>query len=411
MQREGKAADVVATNQGMRVKAFSDKNSGKGNVKLIWIMAATASMAAALPLTAAVLPEDRFDALFHYYDGGGITIDGPSILARKQINNNVSIVGNYYVDAISSASIDVVTSASPYTEKRTEHSVGINYLHEKSILNLGYISSEENDFEAKSMYFSISQSVFGDLTTLSMGYAKGHDNIFRTLKTGGIPGRDPNFAKEADRQSFSIGLSQVITKHLITNINYDLITDTGYLNNPYRTVRYTDGSRASEEYPNTRTSNAVSISANYYLPYRAALHGTYRVFGDTWGIQASNYEIGYTHPLDKGWVFSGHYRKYSQTQASFYRDLFNPLTTYTYLGSDKELSTFDSWTVGLEASYEFNTPGWRFIDKGSINFKYNYMAFNYENFSDLRGVSIPTGNEQQYAFSANIIQAYLSLWY
>ena len=43
---------------------------------------------------ASVLPEDRSDALYHRYEGGGVLIDGPSVLVRKQVGKNVSMVGN-----------------------------------------------------------------------------------------------------------------------------------------------------------------------------------------------------------------------------------------------------------------------------------------------------------------------------
>ena len=41
-------------------------------------------------------------------------------MVRKQSGNSVSVVGNYYVDDVSSALIDVVTTASPYTEERRQ---------------------------------------------------------------------------------------------------------------------------------------------------------------------------------------------------------------------------------------------------------------------------------------------------
>ena len=65
-------------------------------------------------VTAAVLPEDRADIMFHEYDGGGVEINGPSILVRKSVSKNVSAYAKYYVDSVSSASIDVITTASPY---------------------------------------------------------------------------------------------------------------------------------------------------------------------------------------------------------------------------------------------------------------------------------------------------------
>src|SRR5690606_31199047 len=94
---------------------------------------------------AGVLPEERADVLFHSYDGGGVTIQGPSLLVRKQFADKFSASANYYVDRVTSASIDVVTTASPYTEERTQYSVGFDYLHDSWLLNLGFTSSEEND--------------------------------------------------------------------------------------------------------------------------------------------------------------------------------------------------------------------------------------------------------------------------
>jgi len=75
--------------------------------------------AAALVGTAAkggVLPDDRADLLYHSYSGGGVTINGTSLLVRKKVGDHVSLVGNWYTDSVSGASIDVVTQASPYKE-------------------------------------------------------------------------------------------------------------------------------------------------------------------------------------------------------------------------------------------------------------------------------------------------------
>ena len=59
---------------------------------------------------AAVLPEDRTDLMYHYYSGGGVTVNGPAVLVRKSAGDNVSVSGRYYVDTVSSASVDVVTT-------------------------------------------------------------------------------------------------------------------------------------------------------------------------------------------------------------------------------------------------------------------------------------------------------------
>ena len=126
---------------------------------------------------AGVLPEDRADVLYHYYDGGGVQIDGPSILVRKKIGQSVSFSGNYYVDTVSSASIDVVTQASKYSEERKETSLGVDYLRGDTSMSLGATKSDESDYNAKTLNFNISQEVFGGLTTVSMGYGRGSDDV------------------------------------------------------------------------------------------------------------------------------------------------------------------------------------------------------------------------------------------
>jgi hypothetical protein len=48
----------------------------------------------ALPASvlAGVLPDDRGDALYHRYEGGGVTIDGPSVLVRKKAGKSLSFI-------------------------------------------------------------------------------------------------------------------------------------------------------------------------------------------------------------------------------------------------------------------------------------------------------------------------------
>src|SRR5690606_36021966 len=74
------------------------------------------------PASAGVLADDRADVLYHRYDGGGITIHGPSVLVRKKFGERFGASANYYVDMVSSASVDVELTASPYEEERTQKS-------------------------------------------------------------------------------------------------------------------------------------------------------------------------------------------------------------------------------------------------------------------------------------------------
>lgn len=356
---------------------------------------------------AGVLPEDRADLLYHRYEGGGVEIDGPSLLVRKKVGNSVSFVGNYYVDMVSSASIDVVTTASPYTEERTQWSLGMDYLRGNTTISTNYISSNESDFDATTYSISISQDMFGDLTTLSLSYALGDDVVGRS--------DDPTFVRDNTRQHYGIGLTQIFTRNLITSIKVETITDEGYLNNPYRSVRYLDPVSAigysyePELYPATRTTTAVGLRARYYLPYRAAVQGEYRFFTDTWGVDANTAAISYIHPW-RDWTFEVKYRWHNQDGAHFYRDIFARSEATNFRGRDKELSALTSNSLRLKVSYSFLKDGWNFVDKGTVNFSIDMLSVDYDEFSDLTTGAV-LGSEPLYTLDANVIQFFVSFWY
>jgi hypothetical protein len=367
-----------------------------------WSLFAVGVLGFCVPLMAAVLPEDRADFLFHSYSGGGLDVHGPSILVRKKLGEQMSLWGKYYVDALTSATIDVVTSASKYTERRIEKSAGVDYLRNKTKMSFSQINSVENDYVANTMNFNISQDMFGDLTTVSLGYTKGLDDIYET--------GNPGFHEKAHRQNYRVGVSQVLTKNFVTSLNYETITDEGYLGSPYQSVRYLNSTPSGPvKYPHTHTSQAFALNGLYYLPYRAAVKLGYRFYTDTWGVQGQTYNLGYTHPLKNNWTLDFNYRYYTQTHANFYSDLF--VGPQNYVTRDKELSTFASRSIGMKASYNFLNDGWKFIDKGSADIAFDHIMFDYKDFRDLR-VSVATpGTEPLYNFSANVLQLFVSLWY
>lgn len=357
---------------------------------------------------AAVLPEDRADALYHGYDGGDVEVTGPSILVRKSFGQSVSMSANYYTDSVTSASIDVIaTGASEYSEDRTQYSIGADYLHGNVIMSASYTNSDENDYEGNTASFSISQDLFGDLTNVSIGYAYGWDTV--------MDNTDPTFSEDVDRQTFHVGLSQIITKDFVMGANLEVITDEGFLNNPYRSVRYLDSSPRGysyqkEKYPNTRTSTAFSLTGKYYLPYRAVLGGSYRFFTDDWDVLAHTFEVNYVHPWHD-WLFEAKYRYYTQTQADFYSDLFPGINAQNFLARDKELSDHSSNTFGLGVTYTFLEHGTKYIEKGIVSGAIDFISFDYNNFRDARVDVLTPGTEPLYSFDATVYRIFVSIWY
>jgi hypothetical protein len=387
-----------------------------------------------LSVSATVLPDERLDALGHLYDGGGIQISGPSILVRKNIGSAVSVSAHYYTDMVSSASIDVqysksakdlVSGASSYSEERLEQALGLTYIIDRTTFDMGYTTSKENDYNAKTYNFNVSQAFFGDLTTLSFGGSVGSDLVGKNLKNGGP---DPLFRKmDKERHKYSIALSQIVTKNLIVDLSVDAGSDQclrlkvgeSCLNNPQRQVRFVaPGERGfdfqAEKYPLTHNTDAVGLRAIYHLPYRATLRGDIRNFSDSWGLTAKNAEIRYTHELDSQYLLEVKYRVYKQTAADFYSDLFLYKDEKTFLARDKELSPFSSTSVGVGLTYKmpWRIPG---FESSTANFYWDHIQINYDDFRDYNNFmdkgSFKDGDESLYQLDADVIRLYFSFWF
>lgn len=357
---------------------------------------------------AAILPEERVDALYHRYDGGGLKVDGTSVLVRKNIADKVSVSGNYFVDNVSSASIDVVTQASKFSDKRTEKSLNVDYLFDRTLMSGGYIHSSESDYLSKTFHFDVSQDFFGDLSTFSMGYTRGNNII----KQNGIP----DFRQTSVHQEYRVGLSQILTRDLIVSGTEEIMVDDGYLSNPYRSFRYASATDTTyhwqtEVFPNARTSSTTGLHAKYHLPnYRAAIYGNYRYYRDGWDLKSNTLEIGYNHTLPGGWLFDIHTRYYKQSAANFYSDLFTRADEFKYMTRDKQLSDMHSIAFGAGVTYDLPYKS-TYIDKLTFNLFWDHVKFDFSDFRDARVKNVAPGTEPEYSYDADILRLLFTIWY
>ncbi len=198
-------------------------------------------------------------------------------------------------------------------------------------------------------------------------------------------------------------------------MNFETSESDGYLQSPYRSARYLapDGTvqAEAEVYPDVRTGNAAALELKYYLPWHAALDGSYRFYKDTWGILAHTVGVGYTQPLFTTWTFDVRARYYRQGPANFYSDLFPYEDSQNFMARDRELAEYHDLTLGATASWEFH-PGWpRWIEKGTMNFSYDRMNIDYDDFRNYgRTGGTPIG-VPLYSYDANITQFFISVWY
>lgn len=369
---------------------------------------------------AAVLPDNRADVFYSDYKGGGMDITGKSVLVRKKFTEQFAVEANYFVDTVSGASVDVLSQASVIKDERKQKSLSFDYIHGKTQYTVSYMNSTERDYISNTTHFSLSQDMFGDLTTVSLGFTDSRNRVGENNGTAFKP--DIAWLGHAYSRSFQGGLSQVITKNFISGIALEVITDQGLLSNPYRSIRYRtpgDGigyGLGSQIYPHTRTSTAAEARAKYYLPYRAAASASYRYFSDTWGIAAHTIELGYTQPLSPSWTIEGRLRSYKQGHASFYSDLFPFAGSQNFEARDQNLAASTNTTLGIKATYAFLPEGWKIFKRGTITGDISRIRFKYSDFRDIRdyqppAYTGPVGDEPLYEFDATVYQIYLSMFF
>jgi hypothetical protein len=392
-------------------------------MQLNWLTRALgvlAALALAHSAPAGVLPDDRADLFLSQYSGGGMKITGESALVQKRITEALGVEADYFIDKVSGASVDVLSSASPIKDERHQKSVNVEYIHNKTTYMLGFTNSTERDYISNTPHFQISQDMFGDLTTITLGFGSTRNKVGDNHGTHLLP--DVSWVGTSQTRSYSLGLSQIITRNLIGGVTVDVLTDSGYLANPYRFIRFIDNTagntkgwaQGSEIYPLTRTSTAVEARAKYYLPYRAAAAISYRFFRDTWGITSETVELGYTHPIRNIWILEGRLRFYEQGHANFYSDLFPFANSQNFMARDKELAASKSVTLGAKATYAFLPEGWKFFKRGTATLDVSRIHIKYSDFRDIKDYGPPAytaGDEPLYQFDAMVYQLYMSMFF
>ncbi|MEO8836041.1 MAG: DUF3570 domain-containing protein, partial [Caldimonas sp.] len=324
---------------------------------------------------AADLPEDKVETLIHSYSGGGVNAYGPALLVRKSLFDKVSLSGSYYMDAVSNASIDVVTTASPYHEIRHEFGLSADYVYRDATITVGALTSHEPDYVANTGSLDVTQEVFGGMTTISLGFTKANDKV---LKHG-----SPEFSDTARHWQYRLGATQILTSRWLMSANFEALSDDGFLGSPYRVARVF-GAAVPERNPRTRSGRAVKFRLVGDLGNRDAMHVEYRYYSDTWDIKGHTAEIGYSRYFGASWLADTYLRYYTQQHALFYSD--NAPTETTYISRNRQLSTFNDIGLGAKVAYDVRKVPGKYDLK--LNGSYEFTHYSFKDFTDVRTGSL-----------------------
>lgn len=349
---------------------------------------------------AVDLPADRAEFMYHLYDGDGAKASGPALLVRKSLFDKVSLSAGYYVDAVSNASIDVVTTASPYSETRQQVDLGLEYAVRDSLIRLSASRGTEPDYTANTFGVDVSSEMFGGMTTVSLGFSEGHDEVGQ---------KDVGFFDTAKHWQYRLGVTQILTPRWFASANIEALSDEGFLGSPYRVARVF-GAAVPERVPRTRSARAIKFRAvgdvsdwftggfgGWGAGQRHAVHAEYRYYWDNWGIKAHTVEGGYSRYFGDKWLADGFLRFNHQGAALFYSD--NAEGESLYITRNRQLGTFNSTSVGGKVGYTWMKVPGRYEVK--LNASYELVHFAYKDFTDIR-------SGKAYSLNGHLLQLFVT---
>ncbi len=281
-----------------------------------------------LQLTLALLlaaspgrADSRADATLRVYtDDDDMTVVSPSVRAEAEVGRT-TIEASATADAVTGASIDVVTSASPaaISERRVEFGVGATRTVTPTAplaLSGSLHGSFEVDHEAFRGEAGASVELLDRQLTLGARYTGGRDAIGTVM--------DPSFERTRVLHQVTTTVSVILDRRTIVDVVVEGTTSRGYHASPYRRVPlvapdWPTPTWLAEEVPATRRSIAGAGRLRRALgeTWFGALG--YRVYRDDWSITSQTASVDARRQLGARVLAGVGARAYHQTGADFYR--------------------------------------------------------------------------------------------
>jgi hypothetical protein len=308
-----------------------------------------------------------------YADNDKTVVVSPHVTATATLNSKTSISATYTEDVVSSASVDVRSSASPRIyDRRQELDVGVGQDIKGVQLGGSFSHSLERDYLSNGGSLTVSRDFFQKNLTASV----------RVGFMSNVVGRadDPLFQAPLTDWSSDLALTQTLTAKTLGQLNVTFAKSDGMNASPYRKVSVSGGRFVvPESEPASRTKLAAAVALKQYFGIFVG-HVDYRFYWDT--FQLLSHTIDARLVLDLGQLsLRLRYRFYVQNGAYFYKSSYDALQAY--VSADRELSPFSSHLFGLKAEW---SP--RRTVRGGAQFRFDVKAegmyFSYNDFPRLQ---------------------------
>jgi len=307
-------------------------------------------------------------AVSAYSDSDAVHVLSPTVAGV--ISDDVagwSVNGRYLVDAVSAASVDVVSAASAHWfEIRHVGSLAADMKAGGVGLMLGGGVSREPDYLSIGVGGTISVELMDKNVTPFVGASYGHDDVGRT----GMP---KDFWRSMEKVGLQGGATFVVNRSTIASVSADLIFERGYLAKPYRYVPlFAPGAsvmvpagasvelvnqlridqRPADALPEARDRYAVSGRIAHRFD-SSTIRLDERLYRDSWGLSASTTDARYTLDLGTRVAVGPHARFHAQQAIAFWQRAYETSTLPDgtlgiprFRTGDRELGPLKTVTAG-----------------------------------------------------------------
>lgn len=346
------------------------------------LSAASASLLLAVPLAHAEGASDqpwRVDVgAMRYAEKDRINVSELNFRAKRQLGEEDSVSLRADYDSVSGASptgaakIQSTSSASgsaptaSFTAVRT--AVGMDWdtsLSPETRLTLAGDHSSQTSYSSAGVGGSIARDFNQRNTTLVFGASysvdtiKPANGIHTELKiTNAAIIRTAS--EEKSQVDLQLGVTQVLSREALLQLNYVRGNASGYMTNPYKIISEVDpvsgvntnGVARTEKRPDKRGSDVLYAQLNYALE-SAVLYSSYRYFQDDWGIKAHTVDFKYRQTITERLYVQPNIRIYTQSAADFYRSmLYTTEITPAYASADYRMAKMHTNSIGVKLGYK-----------------------------------------------------------
>lgn len=357
---------------------------------------------------------DTSAGLLYYSEPGRVSAIEPVISAKKSLDTDEFLTFKLTVDTLTGASATgAVSSELPQTFTRpsgngsystasgetplddtfkdTRLTLNGNWerpVAEDLTLNLGTALSNEYDYLSLGVSGGLAKDINDGNTTLSGGLSFSADSgspvggepiPFASMQPSGAD--QPRQGSGSDKQVLDVvlGLTQIINKSSLFQINYSLSASDGYLTDPYKFISVVDPVTGNPVFENTLEPDLPTVAFenrpdsrtkhSLYAQYKVALGDnildtSYRFLTDDWGINSHTLDFRYRIASSGGSYWQPHVRIYQQSAADFYTSYFagndRPASgdSNSFASADYRLGKFTGMTLGLEYGRRKADSGW-----------------------------------------------------